>query len=328
MEDAREIQTLFPEYLNEPAIDLGQLLGSRFRGLLSPVTHQRSTIGQDQVYDLEKSIKYHKRHYNPQGIRRLLERALQHFNPVACPKVLDIGSGSGNSIAAELQTLGGCEIVATDLSPHLLCIMKENLATEGLPEEKVNLICMDVQEPYFVPASFDMACGSAILHHLVDPRRAVVNVMNALKPEGAAVFFEPFEYGCVILKLLHNQILREAALRADASFQEGEPLEARLDDKVMNFLRDINHDYLLRSNVADGVKNFTHELDDKWLFTREFFEDIAKETGAKKVILYSNHEGMTETLFEDYIAQNFHLGRGWGRDVMPEWAWECAREFD
>ena len=204
--------------------------------------------------------------------------------------------------------------------------MKDELARAGLPAECISLICMDAHEPYFKPNSFDLVCGSAILHHLVDPRKAIMNAMSALKPNGAAIFFEPFEYGCTILKLIHDRVLRESEIRDQSRIVDHK--QSPLKPDVAAFLRDISHDYFLRSNVSGGVKPFTAELDDKWLFNRKYFEGIKEEIGASKLITYSNHEGHLTTLFEDYVGQNFHLGRDWKREVMPEWAWEVVRGFD
>jgi SAM-dependent methyltransferase len=246
---------------------------------------------------------------------------------LACITELNGGgalAGSGNSVAAMLRVIDGVQVVATDVSPDLLAIMKESLGEEGLPVERVSLMCLDVHETYFNDERFDFVCGSAILHHLLDPKRAVSNALRALKPGGVAVFFEPFEYGCTILKLIHSRLLRESEMRDASGALDADPITP----EAAEFLRNVSYHLSIREGISGGVKPITAELDDKWLFTREFFETIRAEVGASKLIVYSNHAASIGTLFEDYVRQNFYLGKGWGREALPAWAWDTVREFD
>ena len=56
------------------------------------------------------------------------------------------------------------------------------------------MACADAMLDVFVPESFDLVTGAAILHHLIDPSRALVAAHRALKPGGFAMFFEPFRF--------------------------------------------------------------------------------------------------------------------------------------
>lgn len=309
---------------NQPVIDLGDQLNERFNGIFSPHDHLTASGNASQVYDFDKARLYHQRHYFPAGIEVLMRRALTHHTLANNALVLDIGSGSGNSVAAMLRISDTAQVVATDVSPDLLAIMKESLGDEGLPVEHVSLMCLDVHERYFKDDQFDFVCGSAILHHLLDPKRAVTNALHALKPGGAAVFFEPFEYGCTILKLIHSRLLRESEMRAADPERYSDPIAP----EAAEFLRNVSHHLSIREGISGGVKSITAELDDKWLFTREFFEAIRQDVGASRLITYSNHADSLPTLFEGYLLQNFHLGKGWGWEALPAWAWETVREFD
>ncbi len=201
----------------------------------------------------------------------------------------------------------------------MLCILKNKLGNTPEGNGRLGLACVDVQQRLFRPNSFDLAMGSAILHHLIDPRSAVLNAIEATKPGGSVIFYEPFEYGCSILKLIHLALLRQSDLM---------PANLRLSDALIDFFKTLNNDYTWRSGISGPPKEITKLLDDKWLFTRGFFQEIGKEAGVKNVIIYSNHSGATDTMFEDYVAQNLWLGKGWGRDVMPGWANEVVREID
>jgi SAM-dependent methyltransferase len=313
-----------PSLCNQTLIDLGGRQDSRFAGILSPQSHLTANLNASQIYDFDKARLYHQRHYFPSGIEALLRRASTHFQINSqAPLALDIGSGSGNSVAAMLRVIDNVQVIATDVSPDLLAIMTESLRDEGLPVERVSPMCLDVHEAYFNNGAFDLVCGSAILHHLLDPRRAVTNALHALKPGGVAVFFEPFEYGCTILKLIHSRLLRESEMRSG-----GGPDSNPIGAEAAEFLRNVSHHLSIREGISGGVKPITAELDDKWLFTREFFEAIGADVGASKLIVYSNHTANSDTMFEDYVRQNFHLGKGWGREALPAWAWDTVREFD
>lgn len=153
----------------------------------------------------------------------------------------------------------------------------------------------------------------------MDPRAAVISALKAVKPGGAALFFEPFEYGCTILKIIHNMLLRESSMRSKVS---------QLTPEATDFLITLNNDYIFRSGVSAGAKEITSLLDDKWLFSKVFFENIAKELDLNELIIYSNHIDSMDTLFEDYMKQNLWLGKGWGDEALPNWAWEVVREVD
>jgi SAM-dependent methyltransferase len=331
-----EINAAVASILNTDLVDLGEVSDRRFRGIYCSKDHFSSDMNSSQVYDFEKARTYHERHYRPDPAKRLLESVVRDLRIKAEPLVLDIGSGSGTSVAAALQVFEKGHVVATDICPDLLFTMKDVLGANPDYSRRLSVMCMDVHKSYFKESSFDFVCGMAILHHLIDPGRTVSNVVRALKPGGIAVFWEPFEYGCSVLRLVHERLYRESDLRKHSGIQGaaralkgmlGARVETSIDESVLEFLKCIDRDYEARGNISRGLKTVTPELDDKWLFTREFFESIAEEQGLRLQIR-SNHIGRLETLFEDYIAQNLYSGRAWEKDVIPEWGWEIVRHFD
>ena len=90
------------------------------------------------------------------------------------------------------------------------------LTARGLTERCI-AVAMDAQKNYVRPGSADLVVGSAILHHLVEPAPFVEQAMRILRPGGAAIFFEPFEGGYAILRLICQEIVREAGRRNDNS---------------------------------------------------------------------------------------------------------------
>jgi ubiquinone/menaquinone biosynthesis C-methylase UbiE len=310
------IENLFAE----PVVNLGEHAQPEFNGILTPESTLTNALDSSiQVYDIDKAAIYNERHYYPEGQRVLINNALKRIPDFPIDIILDIGSGSGNSITAALGILPEAKFVATDISPSLLYIMKKRLDENPANRGRVTLACLDVHQPFFKDDSFDLVVGAAILHHLLDPRAAVFNALKAVKPGGAAMFFEPFEYGCTVLKIIHSMILRESDARTDGT---------GLTQKMRDNLVTLNNDYIFRSGVSGGEKEITKDLDDKWFFTRTFFEDIAREMGAKPVVVFSNHEAKLDTLFEDYMRQNLWLGWGLKEGALPDWCWEIIHDVD
>ncbi len=104
----------------------------------------------------------------------------------------------------------------------------------------------------------DLAVGAAILHHILDPARVLASCHRALRPGGLAIFFEPFEAGNVILNLTYQRILARHGCGAGA---DGIALR-RADGRRLQGAQPAAH----RPDVR--------QLDDKWMFTRTYFERI------------------------------------------------------
>jgi SAM-dependent methyltransferase len=220
------------------------------------------------------------------------------------PRILEIGAGSGNGTLALLALLPGATILATDISPQLLSILRDHLTpSESL---RVELVCADALALSFESGAFDFAVGTAILHHLFDPEILVLRVGAALKQGASALFFEPFETGNDVLRIIMEHLIREA----DA-LSIPEPTLERIGAMVF--------DTDIRTNLkrADPVISI---LDDKWLFTFARLERMAKAAGFSGVTCFSYSE--PEALFEGYLR--FSLGSL----TLPDAAWEIVRHYD
>ena len=123
--------------------------------------------------------------------------------------ILDIGSGSGPSVFALMDIFPHTHIVATDISPNLLAILRGALA-EKHKTTSCTTICLDLNRRWFKGQPFDLAIGSAILHHLFQPQRLVEQVFSVIRPGGAIVFFEPFEPGYTVMAMIYRAILSHA----------------------------------------------------------------------------------------------------------------------
>jgi ubiquinone/menaquinone biosynthesis C-methylase UbiE len=108
-------------------------------------------------------------------------------------KVLEYGCGTGSY--AFLLTKCGANVVGIDISEVAIKLSKERAKKEGLKD--ILFLAMDAEAMQFEDSSFDIICGTGILHHLnID--RALRELARVLKPEGKAIFIEPMGYNPLI----------------------------------------------------------------------------------------------------------------------------------
>lgn len=232
-------------------------------------------------------------------------------------RILDIGTGPGvNTIQPCLTLFPDCQIVATDLSPQLLAILRDYVVTSGL-EDRVATICTDAMRDYIKPASFDIVVGSAILHHLMDPALAIRAAKRALKPGGLAIFFEPFE-GYVLLRVMFETILARA--------KRDWWLRPKLTPRTIKAMSTFMDDFRLRSG-RDKTDPTFQILDDKWLFTRNYLNEVRRKAGFTSLDIVSVHD-MHGTLFHETVATMLQLAAGVTREEIPAWAWEHVDIYD
>jgi SAM-dependent methyltransferase len=86
------------------------------------------------------------------------------------------------------------DVVAIDISPVAIDIARKAAQERGIP---IDLRTMDAETLEFEPSSFDVVCGKAILHHL-DLERAYAEIARVLRPDGAAIFWEPLGHNPLI----------------------------------------------------------------------------------------------------------------------------------
>jgi SAM-dependent methyltransferase len=266
---------------------------------------------------LQDAAGYHERYFKPTRYSRQLQRAFQradfHFDSRSGLQVLDLGSGSGNTVLPLVGQNPSIKLVATDLSIDLLLILA-GLVRDQDCRDQIGFICADANQKIFHDGVFDLVVGSAILHHLLQPAEAIAHALACLKPGGVAVFFEPFEYGCNLLKTLYHFLLDEPRVR-----------QGLHPDVAAHFLAMIR-DYNARFDV-EAVKPFTKYLDDKWLFTRRFFAEACHRNGCQLVDILNNREDSLAEAFTSQVLENLQL-TGLGDHPLPDRLMEICREFD
>jgi ubiquinone/menaquinone biosynthesis C-methylase UbiE len=300
---------------SRPVVDLGDRGGEPLRGIFSP-TYDEATIaryihGQFRAQAQDYARKYAAVEY----FYSLLSDALTKIGwEVPCRArlaILDIGSGAGNSIFPLLHLCPASFVLASDLSVELLLLLKTALMEQGL-SHRVALLQLNAEELDFAAESFDVVVGAAVLHHLLSPDKTLLGCARILKRGGCAIFFEPFENGNAILGLIYNAILQQARAETLAS-------------DVRGFLQSLATDSAVRKGREKSLPIFQH-CEDKWLFTKSYFEETASRARFSHCTIYPLH--VTERQFEKQLEVNLRLGLGKTREALPHWAWEIVQYYD
>lgn len=107
--------------------------------------------------------------------------------------VLEYGCGADSNAMGLAQR--GAKITGIDISEVAIEESRKLAAEEGVSDASFHV--MNAEELEFEPNSFDVICGSAILHHLI-LNRAYAEVARTLREDGVAVFLEPLGHNPAI----------------------------------------------------------------------------------------------------------------------------------
>ena len=210
------------------------------------------------------------------------------------------------------ELLPQAHVVATDISPNLLAILRSSLATKG-GIDRCTTLCLDLNKRWFTGQPFDLAIGSAILHHLFDPLELIAQVFTAVRPGGAAIFFEPFEPGHVMMFIFTARCWRRRVTQNRSVALWRISLPARLRKSPLR-----------KCEPKDPV--LYAQTDDKWLFTRSYFEQVGERVRASKTIIYPLHG--SERPFTDQMKTALRLGLGLGENHLERWAWQIICDIE
>jgi len=264
---------------------------------------------------LENAATYHARYFQNAYWQYLVGRGLDAIGQPrgAALEVLDIGSGSGNSVFAALELLPNAHVVANDISPQLLQILVGIQDTIPALAGRIDAYCFDLSKDFFADASFDLAIGGSILHHMLDPAAALRNVARWLRPGGKILLFEPLEIGGHLMTAIYLTLIDELSQTPD------------LDPRLLPFFKTMCHDYEARFGIP-RVKPWTDSLDDKWLFHPAYLRDMAASIGLTLHSITPTSDDPTE-LFQSAVRGTLSVA-GLGDVPTPAKMWEIVASFD
>jgi len=114
-----------------------------------------------------------------------LAKLVQLAGPLPGARVVESGCGLGSTAAA--LAAAGAEVVAIDVSEHVL-----RRARERSPE--VTFVAHSAERtPWPIePASFDLAVSFEVVEHLLEPRKLVAGAYSALRSGGRLALTTPY----------------------------------------------------------------------------------------------------------------------------------------
>ncbi len=220
---------------------------------------------------LDNAELYDHRYFKSSYWTYLVERGLSMagVDRPSITRVLDVGSGSGNTVMPALEFLPNASIVASDISPQLLAILRRHLFNSQHSARDVSLYCFDLQKDAFDAQSFDLVIGGAVLHHMLDPAAALRNIAKWIRRGGHIVLYEPLDYGAHIFATLFQLLVDELAESTDAN-----------DQMCVSAFNAFKDDIHARLGVP-SVKPWTAALDDKWYFNLNYLRTLGLQLGLK-----------------------------------------------
>lgn len=298
----------------KPLVNLGQVGDMDLEGIYSPGYQQEEIMRfMSQTYATEEGARYQKEEFNLTAhYNYLIKSAMAEIN-FNCNRPLDIlelGCGFGSATIPILQLFPQSQLIASELSLSMLVVLK-GIVTERAFTQNYYLMQLNAEELDFIPNSLDVVIGAAVLHHLFNPEKVIEKCSSILKSGGVAVFFEPFEAGTSILRLIYLSILRANKYR----------LRYRLNKVQSNYLTE-NIRIWKNMNILDKTNSFFVGVDDKWIFTRNYFERMVERYGYNRCVIYPliNSDRPFTHLINIHTSGN-HI-------ILPDWVWPIVDEFE
>jgi len=154
---------------------------------------QREALFHDQAYTDHARERLWSSYYSiVESSRRFYEDYLKARSQGV--DIFEYGSGLA-SMAFLLADHGAASVTGIDISPVAVEAGNKRAQAEGYPQ--VSFRVMDAEAMDFDSDTFDLVCGTSIIHHL-DLRDCFTEVGRVLRPAGSAIFVEPLGHNPLI----------------------------------------------------------------------------------------------------------------------------------
>lgn len=150
-------------------------------------------------------------------------------------RILDVGAGTGVGTIALAERFAGANVVAADISHHMLHRVSARATEAGLVEQ-VSTVQLDLAAELPDLGLFDLVWSSAALHEVPDAESVFAKLFAALKPGGRIVVVE--------------MDAPPRFLTNDSSRDSGGALEARIHE-MLDEKRSPAHDH---PDWSDGLE--------------------------------------------------------------------------
>jgi len=153
--------------------------------------YQRETDFHDKVFGADQRRDLEKFYSITQASKSFFRQFLiEHCEG---KHVLEYGCGPHSQ--AVLFSPRGATTISIDLSPVAISLHRDLVRRHGLA--RVHSCVMNAEYLGFPENSFELICGTGILHHL-DLERSLVELRRTLRPAGSAIFLEPLGHNPLI----------------------------------------------------------------------------------------------------------------------------------
>ena len=300
--------------LTSKVFDLG-IINNKLLNIYSPIYEEDEVNEHIHQQFREGAGHYISKYTSPQYWKSLLSKAINNIRvdnqQDLC--ILDIGSGAGNTIFPLIELFPNATIIATDLSLPLLKHLNDYKILH-YPDSHCYILQLNAEKMIFKPKQFDIVIGGAILHHLFNPQLTLKETYKVLKPNGYAIFFEPFENGNKIITLTMKQLKH---------LNKHEKI--KIPKSVINFFDKLIHDFTVRQG-DDKTNPIYKIIDDKWLFTKTYFANLCHDDLYSSAEIYPliNTKNMFKEQFETYLR----LGIDFDFNKLPGWTKNIILELD
>jgi ubiquinone/menaquinone biosynthesis C-methylase UbiE len=273
---------------------------------------QSGIIGVGEQFRESASV-YEERYRSVQGKRQSIELGLAGSDALLPDTIvaLDIGCGPGDTTIALLEMFKNSHVYSTDLSPEMLMLLVGKADHLGLTRNITPFVA-DASMVAPRDRAFDLILGSSMIHHLMEPDLFLDRMLSGLKPNGIALFYEPFQAGHIVLRTILFSIVELAAYKGELSKQR------------TNFFKDyiFTIDTMCREDNRDPA--FYAGLEDKCMFATTTFQRAAERNGCRYTITPTNPPQNTFALkIQDLLRQG--LG---DTDPLPNWCDELISKTD
>jgi ubiquinone/menaquinone biosynthesis C-methylase UbiE len=97
--------------------------------------------------------------------------------------ILDVGCGTAQIPIELCRQKTAVQVVGIDLAEHMLAVGRRNLADAGL-DKRVTLQKVDAKAMPFAAGSFAAVVSNSIIHHIPEPRLALIEMVRVLEQGG------------------------------------------------------------------------------------------------------------------------------------------------
>jgi ubiquinone/menaquinone biosynthesis C-methylase UbiE len=195
--------------------------------------------------------------------------------------ILDVGCGLGDlshGLACSPKVLDS-EVYAFDHSLESLRRATASVRPEN--RNRVYFSAQDTSNLYFPDQCFDLVFGSAVLHHVLEYESFLGEIFRILKPDGTAVFSEPFFEGMFWPAVLLTNAIDELGVKPDAP-------ELGMARFIVDLVSLVGH--------SDGKREALATLTDKHYFQEGTVRAAAWNAGFRAVE------------FSNLAANDFYVG--------------------